>query len=311
MDVAGLSGIYAGVNVDSDTHYWDQGLFGFEPGDTPVATFASQPLNYDFVNQYGTAPVWVYIELNKNQTGDIIYQYVPTTDPSGYHTENAGSGAHWQAWTDLDSGIPTGAMMSLSDIAAANPGKTVSRVYLTEGMGDSYHTGGPSGVMANGTVAWVDTVTIGTTTYDFAVNNAGTAPMTGTIVAPTVTVTAPGAYVWTLFKVGGNWSNDDTGSVVVTENSANTTNWQVVAQDVSATDYGFMRDGSSNALATKFEISKANANSGLTYAINGITYTGTDNGSFDFYGYQNVTNGDAAGTYSITITFTATVTSYN
>jgi len=139
----------------------------------------------------------------------------------------------------------------------------------------------------------------------------GNMVITGTIVAPTVTVTAPAAYTWTLFKVGGNWSTDDTGSVVVTENSANTTNWQVVAQDVSATDYGFMRDGSNNALATKFEISKANANSGLTYAINGITYTGTDNGSFDFYGYQNVTNGDTAGTYSITITFTATVTSYN
>ena len=138
-------------------------------------------------------------------------------------------------------------------------------------------------------------------------------PLDGTITAPTVTVNAPAAYTWTLFKVGGNWSTDDTGSVVVTENSANTTNWQVVAQDVSATDYGFMRDVSnfSNALATKFEISKVNANSGLTYANAGITYTGTDNGPFDFYGYQNVTNGDAAGTYSITITFTATVTGYN
>ena len=135
--------------------------------------------------------------------------------------------------------------------------------------------------------------------------------LTGTVTLPTVTVTPPANYAWTLFKVGGNWSTDDTGSVVVSEGSANTTDWQVVAEDLSATDYGFMRDGSNNALATKFEISKVYADGGLTWANTGITYTGTDAGSFDFYGYQMVTNGDAAGTYSVTITFTATVTGYN
>jgi hypothetical protein len=135
--------------------------------------------------------------------------------------------------------------------------------------------------------------------------------LTGTVTLPTVTVTPPANYAWTLFKVGGNWSPDQTGSVAVAEGSANSTTWQVVAQDLSATDYGFMRDGSNNALATKFEISKVYADGGLTWANTGITYTGTDAGSFDFYGYQMVTNGDAAGTYSVTITFTATVTGYN
>ena len=33
----------------------------------------------------------------------------------------------------------------------------------------------------------------------------GNTVITGTIVAPTVTVTAPAAYTWTLLKVGGNW----------------------------------------------------------------------------------------------------------
>jgi hypothetical protein len=163
--------IYAGSNIDpTDLIYEDQGLFAFKPGDVPVATFATQPLTYDFVNQYGTAPVWVYIELNKNMFGDIMYQYVPTSNPLSWHTEDAASGTHWQAWTDLYSGIPTGPMLSLTDIAAANPGKTVSRVYLTEGMGDSYHS------TAFGTVAWVDKVTIGTVTYDFAVKKGLTDP---------------------------------------------------------------------------------------------------------------------------------------
>ncbi len=162
--------IYAGVNPDADTHYYDQGLFAFKPGGIPVATFATQPLTYDFVNQYGTAPVWVYIELNKGQVGDIIYQYVPTSNPLSYHTEDAGTGTHWQAWTDLSSGITTGPMLSLAGIAAANPGKTVDRVYLTEGMGDSYHSN------PNGTVAWVDKVTIGDVTYDFLLSCTNPTP---------------------------------------------------------------------------------------------------------------------------------------
>jgi hypothetical protein len=154
--------IYAGVNIDStDNQYEDQGLFAFKPGDVPISTFASQPLTYNFINQYGTAPVWVYIELNKGGDGDVMYQYVPTSNPTGWHTEDAATGKHWQAWTDLKKGIPAGPMLSLSDIAAADSSKTVSRVYLTEGMGDAYHS------TPNGTVAWVDTVTIGSTTYDF------------------------------------------------------------------------------------------------------------------------------------------------
>lgn len=160
----GAAPIYAGITIDPKANvYEDQGLFGFKPGDVPVATFASQALTYDFVNQYGTAPVWVYIELNKGVTGDTMYQYVPTTNSGIWHTEDAGIGTHWQAWTDIYSGTPTGPMLSLAGIAAANPGKTVSRVYLTEGMGDSYHS------KPNGTVAWVDKATIGSVTYDFVV----------------------------------------------------------------------------------------------------------------------------------------------
>ena len=164
--------IYAGVNYDAtDKVYEDQGLFAFRPGNTPISVFASQPFTYEFINQYGTLPVWVYIELNKGLPGDIMYQYVPPTNPNpgNYYTVNPAAG-QWQAWTDLESGITTGSPMTLKQIATANPGAVVSRVYLTEGMGNSYHNGvTPSGIMANGTAAWVNNVVIGTTTYDFSV----------------------------------------------------------------------------------------------------------------------------------------------
>jgi len=182
--------IYAGVTIDpNNSDYEDQGLFGFKPGDVPVATFASQALTYDFVNQYGTAPVWVYIELNKNDAGqtnygaggDVVYQYLPGSNTPSWHTENPASAATWLKWSDW-KGTTTGSPLTLLQIATDNPGKTVSRVYLTEGMGDSYHS------TSNGTVAWVDTVTIGSITYDFVLDK--TAPTVG---AATITPINNGA----------------------------------------------------------------------------------------------------------------------
>jgi hypothetical protein len=142
--------------------------------------------------------------------------------------------------------------------------------------------------------------------------SASTTIASGTITAPTISVSAPSAYTWTLWKVGDNYGSDVQGSVSAVLGSANSVNWQVVAQDLGA-DYGFMRTTGNVALANKFEISQY-SNSGFVFADAGLTYTGTNltaPQAFDFYGYQYVTNTDAAGTYQMTITFTATVTSYN
>ena len=115
--------IYAGLTIDP-THgdYEDQGLFGFKPGDVPVSTFASQPLTYDFVNQYGIAPVWVYIELNKGVDGDVMYQYVPTSNPA-WHTEDAGTGTHWRNGQTLSVVLLRVRWFRFADIATDNPGK--------------------------------------------------------------------------------------------------------------------------------------------------------------------------------------------
>jgi len=93
-----------------------------------------------------------------------VYQYVPSSNPSNWHTENPGSATTWLKWSDWN-GDTTGSPVTLSQIALDNPNATVSRVYLTEGMGNSYY------VSKTGTVAWVSDVTIGEKTYVFVTKN--------------------------------------------------------------------------------------------------------------------------------------------
>ena len=159
--------IKAGITVDpGDGHYWDQGLFGFKPNVT-IDAFAASTLTYNVANQTGVNPVWMSIVIDVAGTGDPTdpgnpaYQFVPVTNPAGWHTVDAGAGQ----WQLMDSnGNGTGPMMTLSQVAAANSGFTVIRAYLNLGMGASYNVG--PGV---GTVAWVNTVTLGGMTYDFVV----------------------------------------------------------------------------------------------------------------------------------------------
>jgi len=145
-------------------HYWDEGLLAFQPMVT-IEDLAASALTYDVVNQYGANPVWVNIELEtgdpETRTDNACYQFVPATNPSSWHTVDAGAATTWQAFDQFGSGNASGPFLSLADIAALHPGAQVIRTYLRLGMGDSYGPG------PNGTVGWVDKATIGGVTYDF------------------------------------------------------------------------------------------------------------------------------------------------
>ncbi|MGA2911227.1 MAG: chitobiase/beta-hexosaminidase C-terminal domain-containing protein [Candidatus Levyibacteriota bacterium] len=147
--------IKAGITPEADGHFRDEGLLAFQVPNVDISSFALQALTYDVENQTGPNPVWVRIRL----VGGVQYQFVPMSNPAGWHTVDAAAG-QWRLMDDNGDG--TGPMMTLAEVATANPGASVDRVYLTLGMGDSYNVS--PGV---GTVAWVDTVTIGSTTYDF------------------------------------------------------------------------------------------------------------------------------------------------
>jgi hypothetical protein len=140
--------------------YMDEGLLGFQVPSVAISTFAGQALTYDVENQTGANPVWVRIRM----TDLTEYQFVPASYGvgGGYHTINAAAG-QWYLM-DNTTGNAVGLPMTLSQVAANNSGAMVDRVYLTLGMGDTYHVSDSPDV---GTVAWVDTVTIGGTTYNF------------------------------------------------------------------------------------------------------------------------------------------------
>jgi hypothetical protein len=186
--------IKAGLTVDPDSgNYEDEGLFGFQPAVT-IDVFAAGTLTYDVVTQCGENPVWMTIEIDTGtplRTDNTSYQYVPTTNPAGWHTVNAAAG-QWQKWTTYTSGITDGPLMTLGEVATAHTGLNVVRAYLRLGMGNSYH-----GTAGLGTVAWVDKATLGGVTYDFVV-----APAVPTHVSP-----PDGSYRTTATQTLIDWSD--------------------------------------------------------------------------------------------------------
>lgn len=172
-DGRGAGIIKAGLAVDPTSGiYEDEGIFGFQPNVT-IDVLATGPLTYDVENQAGVNPVWMTIEIDTGvvgvRTDNTTYQFVPTSNPAGWHTVNAAAG-QWQQWTTYTSGITVGPLMTLGQVVSANTGLNVVRAFLRLGMGNSYNNGG------TGTIGWVDKATLGGVTYDFAVANL--APVT-------------------------------------------------------------------------------------------------------------------------------------
>jgi hypothetical protein len=278
------------------------------PNET-AAAFAAAPPTYDFDTQYGVNPVWMYIivgtDPGRNIPPDNVYQFVPTSNPSGYHTVDTNSG-NWQQM-NWATGDGFGPMMTPGDIATANPGAEVYRAYLSLGMGNSYHTGGASGVLANGTVAWVDTATVGGVTYDFAVANEGTSNVLGAIAAPTISMVAPSNITFPQFTFGVASIQETAGfgTVTVVPGSATNVFWSVTAADVGpGSAWGYMKLGGTGAALTNPLYISA-TNSGWVPAATGYTVNGENNiTNLDFWGDQTAVVGDAAGSYSTTVTFT-------
>jgi hypothetical protein len=137
--------------------------------------------------------------------------------------------------------------------------------------------------------------------------NTSDAPITGQIVAPTISMSAPGGINFQVFKfdVQKDLETSAFGSVTVVPNSANHVNWQVTASGAK-----YMVQPSVAYLIDPLYISTNNTTWATADA--GITYNGTDSiSNLDFYAAQTVEPADPAGTYGDTVTFAVAITSAN
>ena len=74
------------------------------------------------------------IEIDTGIVGDrsdnTTYQHVPTTNPAGWHTVDAGAGL-WQKWNNAAGDVTGNPLISLSDVATAHTSVLdVVRAYL-------------------------------------------------------------------------------------------------------------------------------------------------------------------------------------
>lgn len=210
--------IKAGQGTNLGPSDWDEGLFGFKPTVT-INDFAAGNLAYDVETQFGINPVWMTIEIDTGLAGDrsdnTTYQFVPTSNPAGWHTVDAGAGL-WQKWNNNEGDTTGNPLISLNDVATAHTGLNVVRTYLRLGMGDTYYNSG------TGTTAWVDKATIGGVTYDFVINHFAVpaeckgieglgAPIVGTVGSDNINGTSGNDLIFALGgsdKVNGKGGND-------------------------------------------------------------------------------------------------------
>lgn len=130
----------------------------------------------------------------------------------------------------------------------------------------------------------------------------GTATLTDgfTVVAPTITVTAPTGFSLGYMTAGATSTGTTTAGSVTT----NAQNWQVTAIDSNTgTNKGHMLSGATPLVAA-FQISRQA--SGYADADVGFAYTQATNTdkTLPFFVSQVVSSGAVAGSYQITITFT-------
>ena len=155
---------------------------------------------------------------------------------------------------------------------------------------------------------------------------ATSTPVTGTTTMPSITVNAPVAFGFGTLVFGDNYKAATNGSVVVKIGSSLEGNWQVIADSavgyMKTTDNVGLSEWQLCAETTSGPWFTADGNAhtvnSVNYSAGNLIYSGTATGAvgasvtiplkFAVYQRMNVGDVDSAGTYSITYTFTGSVT---
>jgi hypothetical protein len=194
--------------------------------------------------------------------------------------------ASWSA-VDNSSGIGFGnGVTGLATVTATNDGVTIT-----------------SGSVINTSTAGTHTLVI--TAADLA-HNTVTVTVTYTVTLPSITVTAPSPIAFGPFSRTNVASSLTDGTVTVTGAFTSWSVFAVAVPSIITQPAGYMMNGST-ALTDQLQISGDGTN--WSPAGTGITYTGaTTPGSLPLWASQNIERGDAVGNYTITITFSGTLT---
>ena len=142
--------------------------------------------------------------------------------------------------------------------------------------------------------------------------SSGTVIVTGEMVAPTITLSAPAQFAFPQFVEGPNTTNSGAGSVVFNPGSDQNAKWTLSATSSGGYILGEMYCSAlSNMLVTPMQVSLDNVGWGnLPIGVTTAPSTNT-NTTFYVYAYQVVTQADilvGSGTYTMTIDLMATVT---
>jgi hypothetical protein len=142
--------------------------------------------------------------------------------------------------------------------------------------------------------------------------SSGSVIVTGEMVAPTITLSAPSPFAFPQFVEGVNTTNSGAGNVTFNPGSDQFAKWTLSATSSGGYILGEMYCSAlSNMLATPMQVSLDNVNwgnlpTGVTTAPSIVT-----NSTFYVYAYQVVTQADiliGSGTYTMTIDLMASVT---
>ena len=144
------------------------------------------------------------------------------------------------------------------------------------------------------------------------ISSSGTVTVQGEMVAPTITLTAPGPFDFGQFAEGLNAANSQAGYVQFAPGSDQFATWALSATSTAPYTAGEMYCSAlNNFLSTQMAVSLDGSN--YAYLSGGVTTAPSTsaNSTFYLYAHQNVTQADilvGSGTYSIVVNLMATVT---
>lgn len=264
---------------------------------------AAAPLTWNVAGTWG---------INFLEGATVVSTYTITLAQTGTAISDTGMSVIPPGYTWTVAGSISGNTVNLTGTYTSGVTGTISlngTIAADGSMSGNWSQVTTPGGSANGT--WVSTS--GQATPIFApITSSGSVQIQGEMVAPTITLTAPGPFDFGQFAEGLNAANSQAGYVQFAPGSDQFATWALSATSTAPYTAGEMYCSAlNNFLSTQMAVSLDGSN--YAYLSGGVTTAPSTsaNSTFYLYAHQNVTQADilvGSGTYSIVVNLMATVT---